>query len=220
MNFLQGVQRLHSETMNTTAAPTTVVGSTGRVLRLCNAYADAWQELQSERDWEWMRGTTDAPLTIGLQTYTGTALGATRFGRWRHEDETYWPIVYVNGTPNAQWPLHQWGLDDFKQEWIYRTQGGSTPIAFAIDNTEQFLLGPAPSVAYMIRADYWKEPSKLTVDADEPDLPTRFELLPMWRALIDVATLDAAPEVVARATRSYNAMHDKLLFDQGRLPRV
>ena len=204
--------------MNSTAAPTTVVGATGRVLRMCNAYADAWKELQSERDWEWMRGRTDAPLTIGQQTYTGTALGATRFGRWRDEDEHYSPMLYLAGSPNTIWATTQWDLDDLRQMFIYRTQGNSTPIAFAIDETQQMLLGPAPAAAYLIRADYWKEPTSLTVDADEPDLPERFELLPMWRALIDVATLDAAPEVLARATRSYNAMHSKLLLDQGRLP--
>lgn len=220
MNFLQGVQRLHSETMNTTAAPTTVVAATGRVLRLCNAYADAWQELQSERDWEWMRGTTDAPLTIGLQTYTGTALGATRFGRWRREDATYTPYAYIAGSPNSIWPVSWWQLDEFRQRWIYVNNGQSTPIAYTIDETQNLLIGPAPAVAYMLRAEYWKEPSSLTADADEPDLPARFELLPMWRALIDVATLDASSEVLAKATRSYNAMHNKLLFDQGRLPTL
>lgn len=221
MDFLALAQRLHRETMRSTAAPTAVVGASDRALRLFNALADAWLEVQSERDWKWMRGTTDEALVIDQQTYTGVQLGvAARFGRWREEDDTYWPIVYVDGTPNAQWPLHQWGLDDFRQNWIYRTQGSSTPIAFAIDESDQLLLGPAPSVAYKIRADYWKEPSTLAADADEPDMPERFHILLVWRALMDVARADAAPELLSKAEINYGNLHDKLLFDQGRLPHL
>ena len=220
MNFLQSVQRLHSETMNSTAAPTTVVGATGRVLRLRNAYTDAWQELQSERDWEWMRGRTDAPLTIGLQTYTGTALGAARFGRWREETDTYCPTAYIAGSPNALWNLSYWNLDEFRRRWVYLDNGQSTPVAYTIDEVQNLLVGPAPAVAYQLRADYWKEPSTLTADVDEPDLPARFELLPMWRALMAIGTMDAAPEVVARAAASYGVMHNQLLSDQGRRPTL
>ena len=83
MNYLQLVQRLHSETLRSTAAPTTVVGANDRNARLFNRVADAWREVQSERDWKWMRATTDATLEANKQTYTGTELGATRFARWR-----------------------------------------------------------------------------------------------------------------------------------------
>jgi hypothetical protein len=221
MDFLALVRRVHSESLRTTTVPTSVSGGSEQSTRLANAVADAWLELQSERDWKWMRGTTDAALTIGQQVYTGVQLGvATRFGRWREEDDAYWPIVYVDGTPNAQWPLHQWGLDDFKQNWIYRTQGSSTPIAFAVDESDRLMLGPAPSVAYKIRADYWKEPSKLTADADEPDMPERFHMVLVWRALQEIAKSDAAPEVLSRADVNYGLVHQKLMFDQARLPHL
>jgi hypothetical protein len=219
MNYLALLQRLHSETLRTTAAPTVVTGGSERNQRLANAIGDAWAEVQSERDWKWMRVTTDAPLTAGLQTYAAATLGiGSRFGRWRHEDETYCPMMYLAGSPNTIWSLTQWDLDNFRHLYIYRTQGNSTPVAFAIDETQQFLVGPAPSDAYMLRAEYWMEPSTLVEATDSPDMPARFHMLLVWRALMSIARSDAAPELLNRAEFEYGNLHDKLLFDQGRLP--
>lgn len=219
MNYLALLQRLHSETLRSTAAPAAVTGLTGRNERLKNALDDAWLEVQSERDWRWMRATTDAALTIDLQTYAPADLGiVSRFGRWRHEDDDYCPVLYIAGSPNSLWHLSQRGLDDFRQLYIYRTQGSSTPIAFSIDEADQLLLGPAPAAAYKLRAEYWKEPLVLAADDDEPDMPDRFHMLLVWRALMDIARSDAAPELLSRAETNYGNLHDKLLFDQGRLP--
>jgi len=219
MNYLALLQRLHSETLRSTAAPVGVTGLSDRNTRLVNALADAWLEVQSERDWRWMRATTDAALTIDLQTYAGADLGiVSRFGRWRAEDDTYCPTLYINGAPNSLWQLTQWGLDDFRQLFIYRTQGSSTPVAFSIDEADRLLLGPAPVAAYRLRAEYWLAPMTLVDATDVPDMPERFHMLLVWRALMDIARSDAAPELLSRAEVSYGNLHDKLLFDQGRLP--
>jgi len=222
MNFLQGVQRLHRESRRSTAAPTAIAGASERNQRLIDAYADAWREIQSARDdWKWMRAAVDAPLVVGQMTYTAAQLGvSTGFGRWRREDSTYWPSLYISGATNSLWPLDFMNLDCFRDEYVYRTQGSTTPIAWTIDENEQFLVAPAPAVAYRLRADYRTEPTELTVDADTPNLPDRFELLPMWRALQDIATTDGASDILAKANRNYGDMWDKILFDQAmRLPR-
>lgn len=216
--FLAGVQRLHSESGRSTAAPTSVTGANDRHARLFNWYADAWNELQSERDWRWMRATLDATLTVSDQTYSGTDLGATRFGRWRKDDATYSPYVYISGSPNAMWPMAYWNLDEFRARFIYRTWGASTPIAWSFDEDNNLLIGPQPALAYKLRIEYWKEPSSLTADADEPDMPDRFKWIVMWRALQEVAKFDAAPEVLDRAEKNYSVLHHQLLLDQGRLP--
>ena len=78
MTFLELVQRLHSESLRSTAAPTSVSGATDRNARLFNRIADAWRNLQNERLWRWMRVTTDVALVAGQQTYSDSDLSLTR----------------------------------------------------------------------------------------------------------------------------------------------
>lgn len=221
MNFLALVQRVHSESLRSTTAPTAVTGGNDKAVRMVNAVADAWTELQSEQDWKWMRASIDAPLIVGQQTYTAAELGiSTRFGRWRKEDETYNARLYPAGSPNALWDMQWCDLDSLRQHYVYRNMGQSTPLVWTIDETERFIVGPAPAQAYQLRADYWKEPSMLAANDDEPDMPARFHMLLVWRALKEIAKSDAAPEVLSRAEANYAQIHDKLVFDQARLPYV
>lgn len=213
-------QRLHSESLRSTAAPTSVTGASDRNARLFNWLADNWRDLQTERDWRWMRGQLDVAVTAGQQTYTGTGLGASRFRRWRKEDSQYTPVMYRSGNPNAYWVLEHWDLDSFRRHFIYRNLGQTTPIAWTFDEQNQLLVGPAPLDAYQLRIDYWKSPTELTADADEPDMPSEFHMLLVWDALIELATSDAAPEILAKAQRNHATLRDRLMLDQARLPHL
>lgn len=218
MNLLQLAQRLHSESLRSTPAPTSVTGASDRNARLFNRLAYAWTELQGETDWKWMRATTDVALTVGQQAYTAADLGLSRFRAWRAEDSDYWPTLYVSGQPNTLWPLTQQSLDDFRRQWVYIDNGQSTPVAWATDESHRFLVGPKPAVAYKLRAEYWLEPSELTDDTDEPDMPSRFHMLLVWRALKDMALADGKPELIALAEQNYATLHGQLYREQARLP--
>ena len=219
MNYLELVQRLHRESGRSTAAPTTVVGASERHARLFDWVADAWRNLQIEREWRWMRTTLDVPLIVSQQTYdASTDLSATRFRRWRTDDENYNPWLYIAGSPNSLWPLTYTQLDEFRELYVYRTWGATTPVAWTFDESNRLLVGPQPALAYKLRAEYWMSPTELAADADEPDMPSEFHLLLMWRALEEVAKFDAAPEVLARAEKNHSGMVFKLLLDQARLP--
>lgn len=220
MNFLALVQRLHSESMRSTPEPTTVTGASDRNARLFNRIAYAWTELQGETDWKWMRATTDVSLTVGQQTYSDTDLSLSRFRAWRNEDSDYWPTLYISGQPNTLWPLTQQALDDFRRQWVYIDNGQSTPVAWATDESHRFLVGPKPAVAYKLRAEYWKTPTTLAANTDEPDMPSRFHMILVWRALQDVAKADAKPELLALAEQNYATLHGQLFREQARLPYV
>lgn len=218
MNYLQLVQRVHRESGRSTAAPTSVTGANERHARLCDWVADAWRNLQIEREWRWMRTTLDVALTVGQQTYTGAELGATRFRRWRLDDDTYNPWLYIDGSPNTLWPLQYTQLDEFRKLYVYRTWGATTPVAWTFDEANQLIVGPQPALAYKLRMEFWKSPTELAADVDAPDMPEEFHLLLMWRALQEVAKFDAAPEVLARAEKNHADLRTRILLDQSRLP--
>lgn len=214
MNLLQMAQRLHSELLRSTQMPMSIVGASELNARSFNRLAYAWTELQNERRWLWMRSTTDVALTIGQQTYSDTDLDLTRFGRWRTEDERYQPYLYIDGSPNTLWPLCFEHLDRFRQLWVYLDMGNTQPISWSVDEQQRFLVGPAPAAAYKLRAEFWLSPTELTADADEPDMPERFHMVLVWRALIDMAKADAKPEILAMAEDNYAKAHAQLRRDQ------
>ena len=219
MNYLQLVQRLHRESMRSTAAPTTVVGANERHARLFDWVADAWRELQIEREWRWMRTTLDEPLIVNQQTYTAaTDLAAATFRRWRMDDDTYNPWLYISGSPNSLWPLTFMQLDEFRALYIYRTWGATTPVSWTFDESNRLLVGPKPALAYRLRMEYWKIPTVLAADADSPDMPDEYHLILMWSALEQVAMSDAAPELLNRAQARKMELRTRLLLDQARLP--
>ena len=221
MNFLQLAQRVHSETLRSTAAPTTASTTDVRHLRLFSRVADAWRDLQNERDWKWMRATTDAALVVDQQTYTGTELGATRFGRWRHEDSTYYVGIYIDGSPNTLWHVGECDLDTMRQQWVYRnTTVSSTPLQWCSDESQNMILGPKPRLAYKIRAQYWKAPIELEDDTDTPDMPDRYHMLLVWGALKSLALDDAAPEARTKAEEGWSTIYGQLLRDQARMPHL
>ena len=75
-------------------------------------------------------------------------------------------------------------------------------------------VGPLPNIVYNLKADYQAAPVELADDADEPDMPARHHRVLVWRALMEVAKIDAAPELLARASSNYETTFDALLADQ------
>ncbi len=185
---------------------------------LFDKITNAWKDLQGERDWKWMREVLDSPLTTNVQSYTGSGLGATRFGRWRKEDREYSPYCYLPGSPNSLFMLGFWQLDEFRFQYIYRQVGPTIPVAWSVDDQQNLLIGPAPAAAYQIRIDQWKAPYDLVNDTDTPDFDDRFHLLIVWQALMDVAREDATPEIFDKAVSNYTSLRSQLLRDQARLP--
>ena len=118
------------------------------------------------------------------------------------------------------WVADAWRvqLDEFRSVYVYRTWGDATPIAWTFDESNQLLVAPKPALAYKLRIEYWKSPTELAADTDEPDMPEQYHRLLVWRALQNVAMFDAAPEVLSRAQAKYAELRTPLLLDQARLP--
>lgn len=167
-----------------------------------------------------MRATLDATLTPGQQTYLAADLGAADFRRWRPEDSTYSPGAYIDGAPNTLWDLSYWNLDAFRHQFIYKQLGRTTPMAWTWDEANRLLIGPAPALAYRLRIAYWTKYTELAADGDTPNMPEEFHMLLVWAALIDVATEDAAPEILAKAQNNHAALRSRLVMDQARLPHL
>ena len=215
MNLLQLAQRLHREAGRSGDGPVSIVGTTKQHLRLFDWIADANRELESRPlDLRWMRRrvtvstvATPAPLT----SYTPAALGITDFGRWRPESDE-WAVKCVNpADPSRTWNLHHLELDQWRENYVHSTQPASQPSDWSVDDDDSLLIGPVPDGVYSIRMEYLRAPLELAEDTDEPEFDAQFHMILCWRALIEVAKFDNAPDILARAQTNYARLENSLL---------
>lgn len=215
MNFLELAQRLHRESLRSGAGPVSVVTATGEQQRLFDAINDAWQETQNlPRRWRWMRRSMDAALDTVNTEYDATLLLLTDFGQWRPRAKDYTVRAYDPLNAPAVWGLKWADYDDYVRLFLDSPPAAAAPQVWSISPTEGMCVGPLPDIVYNLKADYQAAPVELALDADVPTMPARHHRVLVWRALMDVAKIDAAPELLARAAANYEIAFDALVADQ------
>lgn len=160
-----------------------------------------------------------AALGDGACTLAGPAVSLDPFGRWQVQTEQYTVRCYLTATPESPWPLAWLEYEEFQRRFIAGSEADGQPRYWSVSPTKQLLIAPAPDSAdYSLSADYWAKPTELRLDDDEPGMPEQFHMLIVWRALLEVASFDAAPEVETRAMRNLKTIWTDLIEDQA--PRI
>ena len=220
MNFLAIVQRLKRESGRSTssaASPASFAAATADDNRLIDWVADAWLEILREPYlWRWRRLTADlVSVVIGKRNYTASDLGlAGQIWRLKRPSMYYAPTMLIDGQTGTEWALEWLEYDEYRARYVATTVGDAQPLHWTVSPTEELLVGPAPSVAYKLRFDYYAAATPLALEADAPDMPAEYHPLLVWRALLDVAAFDAAPEVYTRAANNYRKMMGALIRDE------
>lgn len=199
--------------------PTHVTNQVGEMHRLCNWISQAWVEIQNQRDdWQWMRKLCSFDTVAQQQEYDITDdIGLTDFGHWK--DDTFSIYLKAQGRGNETY-LNQCEYDDFNLYYDFGTRATTyaRPTTIAIGPTKNLLLGFAPDDEYTVRGEYFTSPQILAADSDVPDLPSRFHMIIVHRALMKFGTFTAAPEVLQEQDALYRILLNKVEQDQ--TPRV
>lgn len=214
MNFLQLVQRTKTESGRSGTQIASVATTYADDARIVAWVASAWIELQNETDWRWMRKAVTVDLLANQARYTRANFSITDFRRWVPTTDEYKPTVYKVSEPNQITRLEETHYDAFRRDFLDVTNNPGTPQQFAIDYNDDILVGPTPDANRKLRIDYWSDVTRLALDADEPNMPARFHEILVWRALMEIASFDAAPEVLTRASGNYGRMHSDLWAEQ------
>jgi hypothetical protein len=86
------------------------------------------------------------------------------------------------------------------------------PYVIAVGPNQSLCLGPPPNGLYTITGDYWVAPSEMINDTDIPaGLPTRFQMLIVYRTMMKYAGYESAPEVYERGSQENAGMYAQLL---------
>ena len=217
MTYLELVQRLGRE-VGASGIITALASSTGEQARLKDWIGQAWVELQNEQpNWTWLRASTTFSTVTSQATYDPeVVIGAGLMANW--VPNTF--RVYDTSIANETF-LAQLDYDVFRDAYILgtirSTEGYPSVVTVRPDKTIQVALVP-DSANYTIVADYLKYPTELSVDGDTPEMPTRFHMALVYKAMEWYASYEAAPEVAQRAAIYYRKMMDDIRMDQ--LPKI
>lgn len=214
MNYLQLCQRLRMESIGDSGNETTVVDATGEWYRLCTWINQAWIEIQQDRaDWNWMRGEASFN-TIANQAeypYVSSPISVTNFSRWIGDS-----FRIYKDTQGDEHSLQYMAYADFRDAYLISTYETtySYPSVITVSPTDSLILALPPDDVYTVSGEYIKDVTELSVDADIPDLPSRYHMLIVYRAMQDYGVYESAPEVLQRGVALYEKMLNKLIFDE------
>lgn len=203
--------------------PAAFATATGDDLRFFHWVAWAWRDIDlMHESWAWRRAsataTTSGSRTLG-PTDVAPGFALTDFGSWLAATREYQPSAYkVSAGQIAENPLTWLDYDRFRQMFTVGTHTAAPLVYWSIAPNGDFLVGPTPDEAHVVRADYVKDHVALAADADVPTLPSRFHMIIVWRALREYGGFDAASEVWQRADGNYRSMLPAL--SQAQLPKM
>lgn len=222
MNYLQLSQRMIAE-CGVSGTIDTVVGQTGSLGRCVTWVQQAWLEIQTKHDdWEFLRssrllggGVNFATVSGQLYYELGTGAGQVGvleadFGHW---DMDSFRCYTTSSGINDETFLDNIPFDNWRNAYMYGAMQGvvTRPVAVAEGPQKQLCLGPASNGNYTVSGDFYRAAQTLTADSDTPtNLPTRFDMLIVYRAMQYYAAYESAPEVYDRGMKGEGDLMPKL----------
>ena len=216
MNRLQLAQRLHADCGVSGNAPATTLNQTGELGRLVNWIDSAWNEIQLFRpNWDWMLDSVSFQTVAGQYEYTPTQAGvASTLADWKLD--SFRNYLTSAGIGSEQY-MNEMTYGRFRDYYLFSTRVTSLaqPLDVAVrPQNKNLLLGSPPDQVYTVVGEYYKLPTVLTADADTPNMPERYHMAIVYRAMIDYGQYEAAPEVLARGNERFKQMMLRLDHDQ------
>lgn len=211
MNYLELVQRFCRECGETSV--TTTVSQTGKARLMVDWVNTAYTDIVgSHRDWGFLRTATSFATVAAQATYTPTQAGTTNFGMWIKDSFRNYPTATgTDAEIEMDWIDHD--------SWRSQYQLGSSrtsysqPYYFTITPAKSIGLGPVPSAGYTVTADYFKAPVALSGNTDAHLIPTHYEMIIIYRAMMFYGAKEAAGEVYQHGSSEYKKLLNSLMND-------
>lgn len=223
MTFLELVQTLHYEARLPGSPPAAVTGQNGRAADLVRWTAQAYEDIQRERDgkWKWLRGEfeLDTVASQAAYAYTDctdalTASPITRFRAW-DLDSRQPPFIYRVSEgldTERELPIADW--EYYRRMYRRGVHEESYPLCIAAGPDDKLYFGPTPVDVFHVTGNYWKSNQSLVADQDEPEMPADFHMLVVYTALTKYAYSVVAQEALARAQHEGTRLYDALSLNQ------
>ena len=213
MTFLELCKQLVLESGIPGTGPTSTTGQSGEMARVVNWIQMAYREIQLRPGWEWMRTAFSFETVAEQGQYTIAEAGISDFSAWKPDS---FRIYLTSAGVGSETLLTQSDYTSFRDYYLFNTRrtSYSRPIAIAVTPNKSLVLGLAPDDIYTVSGEYWKSPQALSGDSDTPDMPDRFHMAIVYKALLSYGLFESAGEVIQRAQLLYGQYDSAMRADQ------
>jgi len=151
-------------------------------------------------DWNFLWDQHSANTVSGTREYAKPS----DLGSWDRDS------FYLDYTDDDAVHLKETSYPVWRAKHRQGTQTNDTPGKFIITPEGNIYLHAIPDAVYVFTADYWRTPTRMTVDASTSDIPTRYERIIIDRAKTYYAEHEEFPVVMESASREYDSLLDRL----------
>jgi hypothetical protein len=216
MNCLQLINRARQECGITGPDLTTISGLTGESLRFLNWINAAWVDVQTaHEDWQFLRTPFQFNTIAGQWQYTATDAGVgSTFANWKRDS---FRASTVGANYGDEQLLNFMDWNTFRNLYQYANMRSTQarPVVVSIVPPSRDLgFGSIPDQAYVIVGEYYRKPTEFVLATEEPDIPPRFHLMIVYRAMMFYAGYEAATEVYQRGELEFKRLMNRLEIDQ------
>jgi hypothetical protein len=221
MNYLQLVNRARIEcgVSGANVPLVTAQNLTGEAARIASWINTAWVDLQTSKDdWQFMLENFTFNTVAQQQVYTPTEAGVgSTFANWKRDS---FRCSSVGANFGDEQLMNYMEFPTFRNLYIYANMRRTyaRPVVVSITPDKNLAFGSVPDQAYVIDAQYYVRPTELVADTDTPNIPDRFHMLLVYRAMLYYAGFEAASEVYQRGETEYNRLYKRMEVDQ--LPTI
>jgi len=178
MNYLQLCQRLRQEVGGAGNGPSTVLDQRGENRLYVDWIRQAWIEIQSMHNWNFLWSEGNIELQPGVQLYDMPAGLASI--------DTSSAVIEGSPVPYADYL-------DFRD--AYRSPGTGRPATYTLQPNGQLKLSSFPDQVYQLGFDCFLNPVSMSENLEIPALPERFHMLIVYKAMQYYGTYENALEV-------------------------
>jgi hypothetical protein len=200
MNFLSICQRLRQEAGLSGSGPVTVLNQMGEMKRVVDWVASAYEDIQNlHATWRFLRNDFSFSTIANTQEYTPIAVSLTDFSTWVKNDVR----LYAAITDEDFLEYYPWGT--FREAYLFGNHRVVTgrPTVISVKPNNAMTFWAIPDAVYTVTGEYYKSAQIMTGDTSIPVIPTRFQMIIVWKALMHYGAYAGADEKYAHGSNEY-----------------
>jgi hypothetical protein len=191
--------------------PASVLSQTGEMKRIVDWVASAYEDIQNlHATWRFLRTDFSFSTIASTQDYLPTSVSLSDFGSWIKKDiRIYSSVADEDSLEYCPWEI-------FRQAYYFgsnRTQTGR-PTVITVKPNNALALWQLPNDVYTVNGEYYKTAQSMTANADSPLIPTRFQMIIVWKGLMHYGAYAGADEKYAHGSNEYKKLLALLEYDQ------